>query len=116
MFFSVITKNLNREILTNNLITFKRWDRVKNEKIHYYVGSLKNPIFREGVQEKPIYKGELPKKGNLNSLHIQGEGLEKKRRRCFKRGLIPQFTLCSLWYLNDLGSSPNFNLINLYNP
>ena len=32
MFFSVITKNLNWEILTNNLATFKRWDRVKDEK------------------------------------------------------------------------------------
>ena len=30
MFFSAITKNLNWEILTKNLVTFKRWDRVKN--------------------------------------------------------------------------------------
>ena len=26
MFFSVMTKNLNWEILTKNLVTFKRWD------------------------------------------------------------------------------------------
>ena len=32
MFFSVITKKLNWEILTKNLVTFKRWDRLKNEK------------------------------------------------------------------------------------
>ena len=32
MFFSVITNNLNGEILTKNLVTFKRWDRVKDEK------------------------------------------------------------------------------------
>ena len=32
MFFSVITKNLNGEILTKNLLTFKRWDGVKDEK------------------------------------------------------------------------------------
>ena len=32
MFFSVIAKNLNREILTENLVTFKRWDGVKDEK------------------------------------------------------------------------------------
>ena len=32
MFFSVITKNLNLEILTKNLLTFKRWDGVKNEQ------------------------------------------------------------------------------------
>ena len=32
MFFSVITKNLNWEILTKNLVTFKRWDGIKDEK------------------------------------------------------------------------------------
>ena len=31
--FSVITKNLNWEILTKNLGTFKRWDGVKDEKL-----------------------------------------------------------------------------------
>ena len=39
----VITKNLNWEILTKNLVTFKRWDGVKNEKFQYG-SSLKNPI------------------------------------------------------------------------
>ena len=32
MFFSVITKSLNWEKLTKNLVTFKRWYGVKNEK------------------------------------------------------------------------------------
>ena len=32
MFFSVITKNLNWEILTKNLVTFKRWDGPKDKK------------------------------------------------------------------------------------
>ena len=32
MFFSVLTKNLNSEILTKNLVTFKRWDGLKDEK------------------------------------------------------------------------------------
>ena len=32
MFFSVMTKNLNREISTENLVTFKRWDGVNDEK------------------------------------------------------------------------------------
>ena len=32
MFFTVITKNLNREMVTNNLVTFERWDGVKDEK------------------------------------------------------------------------------------
>ena len=33
MFFSVITKNSNWEILTMNLVTFKRYDGVKNERL-----------------------------------------------------------------------------------
>ena len=28
----MITKNLNWEILTKNLVTFKRWDWIKDEK------------------------------------------------------------------------------------
>ena len=32
MFLSVITKNLNWEILTKNLVTFKKWDGVKDEQ------------------------------------------------------------------------------------
>ena len=33
MFFFVITKNLNWEISTKNLVIFKRWDRLKDEKL-----------------------------------------------------------------------------------
>ena len=32
MFFSVITKNLNWQILTKNLFAFKLWNEVKDEK------------------------------------------------------------------------------------
>ena len=32
MFFSVITNNLNWEILSKSLVTFERWDGVKNEQ------------------------------------------------------------------------------------
>ena len=35
MFLSLITKNLSWEILTKNLVTFKRWDWVKDEKFWY---------------------------------------------------------------------------------
>ena len=42
MIFSVITKNLNCEILTKNLVTFKRWGG----------GCLKNPIFKGGFMKK----------------------------------------------------------------
>ena len=32
-FLSVMSKSLNWEILTKNLVTFKRWDGVKDKKI-----------------------------------------------------------------------------------
>ena len=41
MLFSVITKNLNWEILTKNLLTFKKWDKVRNEKFNMGVSILK---------------------------------------------------------------------------
>ena len=63
MFFSVITRNLNWEILTKNLVTFKRWDRVNDEKFEHYGDLLENLIFKgAGVHKKPIYRRELPKK------------------------------------------------------
>ena len=33
IYFSVTIKTLNCEILTKNLVTFKRWDGVKDEKL-----------------------------------------------------------------------------------
>ena len=48
-----VTKNLNWEVLTKNLVTFKRWDGVKDKKI-LICGSLKNMIFM-GDLKKPIY-------------------------------------------------------------
>ena len=72
MFFFVITKNLNLEILTKNLVNFKRWDGIKDEKFEYYGGSLKNPIFRGGGEgrgsQKTIYEGNCLKRGSLDSL------------------------------------------------
>ena len=90
MFSSVITKNLNWDILTKNSVTFKRWDEVKDEKFDYYSGSLKNPIFREGVNEKPIYRGwgvggGLLKRGTWAFCRFKGEGLVKKRMGVYLR-------------------------------
>ena len=33
MFFSIMAKNLNREISTKNLVSFKRLDGVNDEKL-----------------------------------------------------------------------------------
>ena len=71
MFFSVMTKNLNRGILTKNLVTFKRWEGVKDEKFGYYGGSLKNLILggRGFINDQYMGRG-LPKKGDLDNLQI----------------------------------------------
>ena len=57
MLFSTIPKNFNWEILIKNLVTFKRWDGVKDEKFQYYGDPLKNPIFRRGSQKTSIQGG-----------------------------------------------------------
>ena len=56
MFLSVMTKNLNWEILTKDVVTLKRWAGVKDGG--------------GGGHEKPIYREELSKNGALNSLQI----------------------------------------------
>ena len=45
MFFCVITKNLNWDILTKNLVTFKRWDWVKIENFNIMGVHLKKSNF-----------------------------------------------------------------------
>ena len=49
MFFSVITKNLNWEVSTKNLVTFRRWNVVNYE--NFYEDLLKNLIFSEGFSK-----------------------------------------------------------------
>ena len=43
MFLSVITKNLNWEVLSENLVIFRRWDGVKKKLILW--GSTENSDF-----------------------------------------------------------------------
>ena len=58
MFLSLKTKNLNWEILTKNLFTFKRWDGVKDENIMKVYWKTKG--WGGGGHKKPRCKGELP--------------------------------------------------------
>ena len=44
MLLSVITKDLNWEILIKNLVTFKRWDEVKDEKLPQYTPTRFNVV------------------------------------------------------------------------
>ena len=74
MFFSVMTKNLNWEVSTNNLVTFKKWDGVNDKK--NYGSSLKNPIFLEERGGRGAWKffwgGAVNRlnRGGLNNLQI----------------------------------------------
>ena len=78
IFLHVITKNLNWEILAKSLVTFKRWDGVKDEKF-YYLSLQKNQIFKGGGG------------GFMKNQYIGGDCL---RGVAFLRGgLMPQCTL-----------------------
>ena len=44
IFFFVITKNSNLEILPKNLVTFKKQDGIKDEKL-IFLGFTKKPYF-----------------------------------------------------------------------
>ena len=85
MFLSVITKNLNWEIFTKSLVTIKWWDefRMKNFDI---MGADWKIQFLGNVHQKPIYRGELPKKGSLD----REGGLGEKEGDVFEGG----------WYSN----------------
>ena len=84
MFFSsVISKKLNQEILTKNLVTLKRRNWVKNKKFECYQGSLKNLIFRREGPKKPIYKGGGGgggQKGGLEKFAYIWQGKSSKRK------------------------------------
>ena len=67
IFFSVTTKNLNLEILTKNIVTFKNGMRLRmknfkimgvNSKIQFLEGGGGG----EGGYKKPIYRAEMSEK------------------------------------------------------
>ena len=76
MLCPVITKNSNWETLIKNLVTFKKWDCVKDEKLSYFCGSQKNPSFMggEGVHKKPLYREDCLKRGALTICRFKGGG------------------------------------------
>ena len=63
MFLSVITKNLDWEILTlksGMCLRMRNFNIMRVHRKFWFLGSV--------VHEKPIYKGGLPKKGSLDSV------------------------------------------------
>ena len=59
----------NWEISRKNLVAFKRWGEIKDEKFQYYEGSLENLIFR-GVTKNQYIEGNCLKRGGLDTLQI----------------------------------------------
>ena len=101
MFFSIITMNLNWEILTINLFTFKRWDGIKDEKFWCYGGSLKNLIFK-GVFTRNQHIGENCLKGGIGQfadLRKRAEAWQKIGGGVFEEGG---------WYTNAHYDDKNF--------
>ena len=81
MFFSIINKNSNWQILTKNLIIFKkiRWGwRIKNFNIFGVQWKIQ---FLGKAHEKPtfmIYRGDCMKRGLGQFVDLMGRGLGKK--------------------------------------
>ena len=63
MLFSVVTKNLNREILTKNLFTFKGWDEIKGKNFSIMGVHRKIRFLRGGGggggEEEPVFEGRV---------------------------------------------------------
>ena len=79
MFFFVITKNLNWENLTKNLVTFKRWDGVKDKHLNIMGAHWKIPFLGgEGFTKKQNIGGNCLKMGAWAVCRFEG-GFEKKR-------------------------------------
>ena len=68
MFFCVITNNINWE--TYSAATFKISSGVKDENFNAIGVHWEIKFLREISQKTITYRGELPKKGGLNSVQI----------------------------------------------
>ena len=83
MFFSVINKNLNWEILTKNLVTFKRWDGVKMKNLNIIRVHWKTRFLGGGLLTRKQYIGgkrlKKPGWGGLGQFaDLKGGGLDEK--------------------------------------
>ena len=99
MFFSVISKNLKLEILTKNLVTFKRWD----VWIHWKIWVLGGGGHEVGDFEKPTFSAAICLKrveGAWTVCRFKGE-LDKKKVGCGVLG--------GCWYPNAHDKIQRFN-------
>ena len=78
MFFSVVTKNLNWEILTKNLVIFKRWNGLMM-KILVSLGFTEKSNFQGGVTKKQHRGGNCLKRGSWTGCRFKGRFGEKER-------------------------------------
>ena len=93
-------------------------DGVKDEKFEYYMGSLKNPIFRWGFLKSQYIRGKCLKSGPWTVCRFKG-GVAKKRGWCFRwggrggDGLIAQECNCYHMYQeSNHYRNMNFKVMN----
>ena len=102
MFFSVITKNLNWEILTKNLVTFKRWDflltAIWSRPIlgNYQGGNLTHPMLITCVLH-------IQPKGHQEPCNKVGSPSPAEHLMGFEPGTFWLWSQC----LNPLGHYPH---------
>ena len=65
-----MTKNLNWEISTKNLVIFKRWDGVNDKIFLIFWSSLKHPFFFFGCEEgvERVHEQKIIWEGGVNRL------------------------------------------------
>ena len=79
-------KSLNWEILTKNLVTFKRWDGVRMKNFNG------DSLMFGGFTKNQHIEGNCLKGGLRQFADLRGD-LAKKRGLVLLRGVIPQCTL-----------------------
>ena len=75
MLFSVITKNLNWEILTKNLVILKDGMGLRMKNFNIMGFTEKYSFQGRGVPEKPIYRGNCLKWGGSEGGVFELEGV-----------------------------------------
>ena len=82
MFFCVITKNLNWEVLTVNLVTFKNGMELRMKNVIFMGVRWKIRFLDWGVHEKLIYTGNCSEMAAWTVCRFKGD-LTKRRELVF---------------------------------
>ena len=87
MFFPVITNNLNWEISTKNLVTFKRWDGVKEKNFNIMEVHWKIRFSGGGAWKPSMSRVKCLKTGAWIVCRFKRRPWQKRRGWCFWGGV-----------------------------